>query len=182
MENKINRSVTNSEGASAEIVSRWAGIFPDKDLDLLAFQIFAIRLGSLLVRRQEKICRENYGLNASHITLLVALLRLDGLEAVSAGELHRSLLVAPGTITKQVDRLVEHHLVERLPNVTDKREVIIRLTHSGRNIAHDAIESQINNGAVHDALKSLGASEGTALIGGLAKLLAALEAQETRGE
>jgi DNA-binding MarR family transcriptional regulator len=56
-------------------------------------------------------------------------------------DLFQSLLVTSGAITKQVDRLENAGLVERLPDPGYQRGFLIRLTRRGVKVADTAIEA-----------------------------------------
>ncbi len=54
--------------------------------------------------------------------------------AMNLGDLSQRLMVSRGSITGQVDRLVEHRLIERRPASNDRRVQLVKLTAEGRRI------------------------------------------------
>ncbi|MCM0582387.1 MarR family transcriptional regulator [Weissella diestrammenae] len=65
---------------------------------------------------------------------------IDGKNDVPASKLAEIVHVTPSTMTSAIDKLVKKGYVERHRDETDRRLVMIKLTHKGRivNRAHDA--------------------------------------------
>ena len=57
----------------------------------------------------------------------------------SPGQLLTQTLVTSGTMTIRIDRLTKTGLVERLPDPSDRRGVLVRLTAEGRDRADQAL-------------------------------------------
>ena len=57
--------------------------------------------------------------------------------ALRAGDLADLLAVHPSTATRMADRLVTAELVDRLGNPDNRREVIVQLTATGRQLVED---------------------------------------------
>ncbi|MHB1638774.1 MAG: MarR family winged helix-turn-helix transcriptional regulator [Candidatus Dormibacteria bacterium] len=107
-----------------------------------------------------------------------AVMLLTRQEAVSMSDLARQLVISPSSATELVDRLVERQWVERQPDSTDRRAVLIRLTPEAREQA-DQVRRLIMTG-VNQLLSPLGDTELADLVG-LLRRLVDLDA-ESRGE
>ncbi len=73
--------------------------------------------------------------------MLTALRRAGEPYELSPGRLLRETLVTSGTMTNRVDRLAGRGLVERYPDPSDRRGVIVRLTGEGKAKVDDAFEA-----------------------------------------
>ncbi|MGB9802377.1 MarR family winged helix-turn-helix transcriptional regulator [Desulfofundulus sp.] len=61
-------------------------------------------------------------------------------QPLTMGELQRRLLLAPGTITGLVDRLVEEGLVQRWRDEVDRRLVFLKLTPAGKKFLAEILQ------------------------------------------
>jgi DNA-binding MarR family transcriptional regulator len=59
---------------------------------------------------------------------------LDGRGSQTMKELAQQLAVTPSTATRLCDRLVERHLITRVPHPEDRRVVCVELTPQGRRL------------------------------------------------
>ena len=66
------------------------------------------------------------------LTLLAALMTLDKRGPLSPGELAALERVQPPSMTKILGKLEEKDLIERTPHPTDRRQVVVAVTDSGR--------------------------------------------------
>jgi DNA-binding MarR family transcriptional regulator len=62
---------------------------------------------------------------------------LDRHGPMPAGELAKAAGITTGAVTQVVDRLERKGIVERLPDPTDRRRVLLGITEKGRRIARD---------------------------------------------
>lgn len=90
---------------------------------------------------------------------------------LSPSELSEAAMLTSGAMTNRLDRLEESRLVERHPDPTDRRAVIVRLTDEGKEMVDRAIEIRFEQ--ANDALAPLSASERDRLIELLRKLVVA---------
>src|SRR6188472_1549135 len=126
------------------------------DLDLAPVEVFS-RVGRLS-RLLDKARREAFTahrIETWEFDVLSALRRAGAPYQLTPGALLRQTMVTSGTMTNRVDRLVKRGLVERSPDPTDRRGVLVQLTATGKR-------------AVDGAFESLLASE-RQLLGGLAE-------------
>jgi len=111
---------------------------------LLSFPVFArIERAAYFINKAMLRVVASYGLNLGEYHLLTALRRAGPTACRTPTELLHSLLITPGAITKQVDRLVRLGLVERHANPSNRRNVLICLSPRGRE-AIDAIINELN--------------------------------------
>jgi DNA-binding MarR family transcriptional regulator len=82
-------------------------------------------------------------------------------------------MVSSGTMTHRIDRLEQAGLVQRLPDLNDRRGTQIKLTDNGFDMSEKAVEAHVVN--EHRILSSLDLSEHEILIQLLRKLLGSFE-------
>src|SRR3954452_10895499 len=112
------------------------------DLDLGPMQVLSrvSRLGHHLDRARRQAFAE-HSIESWEFDVLAALRRSGAPYELSPGRLLRETLVTSGTMTNRVDRLAARGLVERLPDPSDRRGVLVRLTPDGRSTVDDAFEA-----------------------------------------
>ncbi len=112
------------------------------DLDLGPVEVFSriTRLARLLdkVRREAFIAHE---IEPWEFDVLAALRRAGAPYQLTPGALLRQTMVTSGTMTNRVDQLVKRGLVERSPDPTDRRGVLVHLTTTGKRAVDGAFES-----------------------------------------
>jgi len=113
-----------------ELVEAWQR--ERHDLDLGPVEVFSriTRLARLLdkVRREAFIAHE---IEPWAFDVLAALRRAGSPYQLTPGALLRQTMVTSGTMTNRVDQLVKRGLVERSPDPTDRRGVLVHLTTTG---------------------------------------------------
>ena len=112
------------------------------DLDLGPVEVFS-RIGRL-ARLLDRVRREAFSahrIESWEFDVLAALRREGDPYQLSPGALLRQTLVTSGTMTNRVDRLAERGLVERSPDPSDRRGVLVRLTAPGKTAVDGAFES-----------------------------------------
>jgi DNA-binding MarR family transcriptional regulator len=147
------------------------------DLDLAPVAVFS-RV-SRLARRLELARRDAFaahGIEQWEFDVLAALRRAGAPYELSPGRLLRETLVTSGTMTNRVDRLVARHLVERLPDPSDRRGVLVRLTDTGRTTVDGALESLLAREQA--LLAGLGPTQQSQLAGLLRELVVPFEAEQ----
>jgi DNA-binding MarR family transcriptional regulator len=111
------------------------------DLDLRPMEVLSrvTRLGHHLDRAR-RLAFTEHTLESWEFDVLAALRRAGSPYELSPGRLLKETLVTSGTMTNRVDRLASRGLVERLPDPTDRRGVLVRLTPSGRTAVDGALD------------------------------------------
>jgi DNA-binding MarR family transcriptional regulator len=123
-----------------ELVEAWRR--ERADLDLAPVEVFS-RIGRL-ARLLDKARREAFTAHEIELwefDVLAALRRAGHPYQLSPGALLRETMVTSGTMTNRVDRLAHRGLVERFPDPTDRRGVLVRLTVDGKRTVDGAFES-----------------------------------------
>jgi len=104
------------------------------DLDLRPMEVLSrvSRLSHHLDRARRQAFAE-HDIESWEFDVLAALRRAGAPYQLSPGRLIRETLVTSGTMTNRVDRLATRGLVERQPDPSDRRGVLVRLTDEGRS-------------------------------------------------
>jgi DNA-binding MarR family transcriptional regulator len=146
------------------------------DLDLRPMEVLSrvTRLGHHLDRARRQAFAE-HAIESWEFDVLAALRRAGAPYELSPGRLLRETLVTSGTMTNRVDRLVARHLVERLPDPSDRRGVLVRLTDTGRTTVDGALESLLAREQA--LLAGRGPTQQSQLAGLLRELVVPFEAE-----
>lgn len=151
------------------MLSEWGHERPDLDASPIAVQGRIMRLSAHLLRQTENWLGP-LGLSWEAFSLIVTLRRSGKPYELRPTDLLRESLLTSGAITNRIDRVERMGLVERRPDVDDRRSFIIRLTPAGKRLADRAIASHF--AAVDDLLDVLALPEREQLARLLSKLLA----------
>ena len=116
------------------------------DLDLAPVEVFSriSRLARLLdkARRDAFIAHQ---IEPWEFDVLAALRRAGRPYQLTPGALLRQTMVTSGTMTNRVDRLASRRLVERSPDPSDRRGVLVRLTTAGKLAVDGAFETLLDS-------------------------------------
>ena len=125
-----------------ELSEAWARERPDLDLAPVAVFSRISRLARHLdLARRTAFTRHR--IESWEFDVLAALRRAGSPYELSPGRLLRETLVTSGTMTNRVDRLAARGFVERSPDPSDRRGVIVRLTAEGRQTVDAAFEELV---------------------------------------
>jgi DNA-binding MarR family transcriptional regulator len=100
---------------------------------------------------------DRYDLPVWFFDVLAALRRGGPPYQATPTELCEATLLTSGAMTNRLDRLEESGVVERFPDPDDRRGILIRLTHRGKDLVDKAAKIRFDQ--ANDALSSLNASE-----------------------
>jgi DNA-binding MarR family transcriptional regulator len=120
------------------LVAAWRRERPDLDVEPLEVLSRVSRLARHLDRAR-RLAFAEHGLEGWEFDVLTALRRAGDPYQLSPGQLLTQTLVTSGTMTNRIDRLAKKDLVERLPDPSDRRGVLVRLTAEGRERADAAL-------------------------------------------
>lgn len=126
-----------------ELVAAWRRERPDLDVSPLEVLSRVTRLARHLDRARSQAFAA-HGLELWEFDVLVALRRSGAPYELSPGRLLQQTLVTSGTMTNRIDRLASRGLVERHPDPSDRRGVIVRLTADGASRADAALIDLLN--------------------------------------
>ncbi len=146
------------------------------DLDLQPMEVLSrvTRLGHHLDRARRQAFTE-HAIESWEFDVLAALRRAGTPYELSPGRLLKETLVTSGTMTNRVDRLAARGLVERLPDPSDRRGVLVRLTAEGRTTVDGALEGLLRR--ERDLLTGLDADQQRVLAGLLRELVVPFEGE-----
>ncbi len=151
-----------------ELVVDWAEERPELDCSGLGVVLRIQFLAKLLTESAER-CLEEFGLKLWEYDVMSALRRQGTPYEMLASELARASMLTSGTITTRIDGLEQRGLVERRPDVSDRRAINVRLTRNGLATIHGAISARM--AGAETQLQWLSGKERDALSGALRKLL-----------
>ncbi|MEV1006823.1 MarR family transcriptional regulator [Streptomyces sp. NPDC049881] len=120
------------------LVAAWRRERPDLDVEPLEVLSRVSRLARHLDRARRLAFAER-DLEPWEFDVLTALRRAGSPYQLSPGQLLTQTLVTSGTMTNRIDRLAKKGLVERLPDPSDRRGVLVRLTEAGQRQADEAL-------------------------------------------
>jgi DNA-binding MarR family transcriptional regulator len=125
------------------LVAAWQRERPDLDASPMQVLSRVTRLARHLdLARREAFAAHD--LETWEFDVLTALRRAGAPYQLSPGRLLRETMVTSGTMTNRVDRLAAKGLVVRMPDPTDKRGVLVRLTASGLRHVDAALEGLLD--------------------------------------
>jgi DNA-binding MarR family transcriptional regulator len=133
------------------IVSGWGRALPDVDVSPLEVLSRVTRLAHHLDRERSAVFAQ-HDLETWTFDVLSALRRSHPPYELTPGQLLAQTLVTSGTMTNRLNHLENRGFIQRNPDPTDARSVIVRLTSTGRK-------------RVENALKDLVTTEDSLLVG-----------------
>jgi DNA-binding MarR family transcriptional regulator len=157
---------------SDEVVAQWREQRPDLDPTPMATFTRLWRAARVADGKLADVFGQ-HGLEAGWFDVLATLRRAGAPHRLSAGTLARGLVMSTGGMTKRLDKLEAAGLVERSPDPSDRRGVLVSLTAKGLKRVDAAVEDHLATEA--RLLEALNDREIRALNGALAKLLAEWE-------
>lgn len=174
------RESTDGDAATAgddvdEVVAAWRRERPDLDVSPLEVLSRVSRLARRLDLARGSAFSE-HGLEGWAFDVLSALRREGEPYQLSPGQLVQRTLVTSGTMTNRVDRLQRRGLVDREPDPSDRRGILVRLTQSGCDVVDAAMAGLIEQ--EQSLLAHLPPSDQQHLTTLLRRLLAPLESRD----
>jgi DNA-binding MarR family transcriptional regulator len=127
------------------LIEAWRRERPDLDVAPMEVLSRVSRLARHLDRARSQAF-DTHGLESWEFDVLAALRRAGSPYQLSPGKLLKETLVTSGTMTNRVDRLAARGLVERLPDPSDRRGVLVQLTPAGR----DAVDAAMADLLTHE--------------------------------
>jgi DNA-binding MarR family transcriptional regulator len=154
------------------LIEAWARERSDLDMGPVAVFSRISRLAHHLDRARRQAFTEHQ-IELWEFDVLAALRRAGSPYELSPGRLLKETLVTSGTMTNRVDRLASRGLVERHPDPSDRRGVLVRLTPEGKKAVDGAFTALID--AEGELLADLSPADQDALAGLLRRLLLPFE-------
>lgn len=164
-----------TEDLTDRLIGGWAAARPELEMNPLQVTARLSRIGPLLARRQEEVFSQ-FGLSRGEVGMLSALRIAGPPHRLSPSRLGRGLMMSSAGVTSRTDRLERRGLVRRLPDLHDRRGVIVELTEEGLDAVDAAVRAVILSD--QQLLARFDATELASMEGLLRKLLAGLELPE----
>ncbi len=155
-----------------KILAQWRQERPDLDVSPMGIIGRVTRLSKHLEQAIQETFSE-FGLTVGEFDVLATLRRSGHPYQLSPTELFNTLMVSSGTMTHRIDRLEQAELVQRIPDLSDRRGTQIKLTERGFDIIEKAVEAHVVN--EHRILSVLDVTEREVLAQLLRKLLVSFE-------
>lgn len=154
------------------IISQWQHERPDLPLAAMATFGRLKRCAALVQPMLEQTFSE-YGLSAWEFDVLATLRRSGSPYRLAPTALFSTLMITSGTMTHRMKRLESNGLIERLPNPTDARSMLVQLTDKGLDLIEKAVTAHVDN--IESRLAALDSQQQAQLDEGLKVLLSVLE-------
>jgi DNA-binding MarR family transcriptional regulator len=126
------------------IVAAWREARPDLDPSPIGVVGRVSRTAVRLQRRLDEVFAQ-HGLQPGGFDVLATLRRSGPPYRMSPSQLHRSLMIASGSMTARLDRLEQAGLVAREPDPNDRRALLVGLTPAGFEVIDRAVVDHLAN-------------------------------------
>jgi len=147
-------------GSLIELITvQWQRERSDLDLSDFLLAIYFMRIGTVVERAYGRMCERWYDVSGDDMRVLLALRRGGPPYAKRPTDLFRALLVTSGAMTKKVDRLVGHGLVERMPDPGHAGGFLVRLTRKGLHVVEELVENLANQSVIAPAMSQFTPAE-----------------------
>lgn len=137
-----------------EVSQAWHRERPDLDLENMLLALAIIRMNRLVDLTFESALK-TFGVSVSEMRVLLALRRMGPPYARRPTDLYRALVVTSGTITKQVNSLVNKGLVVRARDPLHAGGYLIHLASQGLKVANAIAENQSSEAVLASAMAKL---------------------------
>ena len=157
------------------IADSWKKEKPDTDLSHMLLSIYAVRLGRILGNDFDKLCQDHFKIRGPDMRVLYTLRRSGPPYALRPTDLFRLTLVTSGAITKQVDRLENSNLIQRLPDPRNSGGNLVQLTKEGLELTEKVVDIQLKELPISDVLSGMSVKKLNEIIDFFEITLASLE-------
>ena len=168
---------SRSPSVGETIALQWKREKPELDLRNFLLAIYMMRLGTMVDRAFDRMCRARYRINGGDMRVLLALRRSGHPYARRPTDLFRALLVTSGAITKKVDRLVKEGYAERLDDPAHSGGFLVHLTRKGLKVVDEAVLALANESALAPATAQFNARELDTISDYILRMLAEFDAR-----
>jgi DNA-binding MarR family transcriptional regulator len=160
-----------------QVLEQWEEERPDLDVSSMEIGSRILRL-SKHIRNHIKEALAPFQLDPWGFDVLATLRREGEPFAMSPTELRRAAILTSGAMTNRIDRLEHQGLVERVPDLEDRRGVKVRLTSAGQQLIDEAVVSRLE--AADQLVSNLTTEERRTLADLLRKLLLVIPTERER--
>lgn len=155
-----------------QIISQWQTELPDADTAPLAVLGRISRIEAHVARAISDAFAP-FGITRGEFDVLATLRRAGGACQLTPTALMRSVMLSSGAMTNRIDRLEDAGLVERWPDPTDRRGILVTLTSTGHTVVDAALVAGLD--AQRELLRPLSEEDQRDVAEHLRTLLLALE-------
>lgn len=150
-----------------QLISEWLDTMPSLDLSGLPIIARIVRMSYYISQFvDENFAR--YNLNIGEFEVLAALARNPDRQ-LSPKDLQKKILISSGGLSNRINRLEEKKYIVRMPDPSDRRGVIVKITPEGRKLTLEVVVSHV---AIEKALvQRLNEADQKQLAGLLKKLI-----------
>lgn len=129
-----------------EILAQWRSERPD--LNIAPLGLYG-RLFRLVHISDDALAKglASYGLQQGWFDLLAALRRAGAPYELNPTRLTHATLLSSSGMTKRLDRMEAAGLIERRPDLHDRRGTLVRLSRRGKRLIDAAVETHVENEA-----------------------------------
>jgi DNA-binding MarR family transcriptional regulator len=120
------------------VVSDVRDLYPELEVVGLPITGRVLRLANFLVARREQRLAE-FGLSVADFDVLATLRRRGRTNAVNVREVQHAMMLSSSGVTKRLDRMESASLIERHPDPSDRRGVLVKLTAGGLQLIDEVI-------------------------------------------
>lgn len=125
------------------IIDQWSEERPGLDVTQSAVVLRLLRAATLVEGALDSEAADHGLRNKGDLDTLAALRRAGPPFELSPGQLADVLMLTSGGMTGRIDHLEQARLVERHPDETDRRAVIVRLTSKGMAVVDEAFAANL---------------------------------------
>ena len=161
------------------LLAAWRAARPDLDPDALGLVGRVIVLAEHLQRSVEEALAE-HRLTLGQFDILATLRRAGPKGGLTPTALLRSVVLSSGGMTSRLDKLEASGLIERQPDPTDRRGVVVSLTAKGKKVIDAATATRFRE--AERSLPPLSADQREVLTDLLRRWLLRLTPRPERGE
>ncbi|EDZ3766691.1 MarR family transcriptional regulator [Salmonella enterica] len=149
------------------LIQEWLDAFPSLNLSGLPVIARIVRMSHYISQFVDSNLAR-YNLNVGEFEVLAALARNPDRQ-LSPKELQKKILISSGGLSNRINRLEEKKYIVRIPDPSDRRGVIVRITAEGRKLTLEAVVTHV---AIEEALiQGLDIEDREQLAGLLKKLI-----------
>ncbi len=139
-----------------DLLDAWRATRPDLDPNPLALVGRVIVLAKHLERSVDAALAKHH-ISLGQFDILATLRRAGKKGGLTPGQLLQSVMLSSGGMTSRLDKLEAAGLIDRGPDPSDRRGVMVFLTHKGRKLIDAATATRFQEAA--DSLPPLDAVE-----------------------
>ena len=130
---------------AGKAIAQWSKERPDLDVSPMAVLGRLSEAASLVSHDRLAPLFARFGLRHGEFDVLATLRRSGPPFALSPTDLYEATMVTSGAMTARLDRLEKAGLIERGRHPEDRRGVMVRLTHKGKELIDEAVTAHVEN-------------------------------------